>query len=410
MKAGAKLPSSPDELCDHTPDDWIEWFKASFSDDTQYIQDPVHIGTKLRTRLLNEKKEIVMGDKRVCISHLKTLIDTISKDKHGLNYTDINSADKMNFKAVEKLINEEVRNNINEHIPNSEGTCEYLRLMQCVIHSFLKKDMTPNERVFNIWYSIFFLRIWRDWLLRHPQHKLENYITSNAYNCIELNGHCLLNLIRKFRDSGNHHLFQPWHFGSQPCEQFFRTLRSMSTTLSTVVNFSIRDVLYRIKKIELQEDIKLDLSSKAYNFSKRHRAYTEELIETALPLLPTNDEIYACILEAQNEARQSALKVGLISATEEVQFPFHMNFPNTIKIPISCENDQDEPIPLNAISDVPDEEILRDLEKIPNYENFNLKNFANVGKCNKIYTVYPFLQHISSNIIKIKNQNIIFII
>ena len=44
----------------------------------------------------------------------------------------------------------------------------------------------------------------------------------------------------------------PWLSSSQPCENFYRMLRSMSTTFSTVVNCCVLEALYKIRRIELQ--------------------------------------------------------------------------------------------------------------------------------------------------------------
>jgi len=41
-------------------------------------------------------------------------------------------------------------------------------------------------------------------------------------------------------------MFHPTTFSSQMCEKFFRTAQSMTSTYSTVINFSIKDLIYRI--------------------------------------------------------------------------------------------------------------------------------------------------------------------
>lgn len=44
-------------------------------------------------------------------------------------------------------------------------------------------------------------------------------------------------------------------FDSQVCESIFRAVRSFTSTFCTVVNFSILDILNRIRKIQLQNEI-----------------------------------------------------------------------------------------------------------------------------------------------------------
>lgn len=49
--------------------------------------------------------------------------------------------------------------------------------------------------------------------------------------------------------------FYPWQFSSQACEGFFRTLRSLNTLLSTVVNCSVLDAIRKIRNIQTISDI-----------------------------------------------------------------------------------------------------------------------------------------------------------
>lgn len=79
----------------------------------------------------------------------------------------------------------------------------------------------------------------------------EGFVSSNTYNSVEINAHNLVVVIRKLREDGGASEFIPWLFQSQTCESFFRLLRSISTTMSTVVNFSVWDALFRIKKLEI---------------------------------------------------------------------------------------------------------------------------------------------------------------
>jgi len=55
-----------------------------------YIQDTVHIGTKLRTRLLKPNVTLPIGNFLISASHLQELIETYSKDKHLLRRSDLN--------------------------------------------------------------------------------------------------------------------------------------------------------------------------------------------------------------------------------------------------------------------------------------------------------------------------------
>lgn len=110
----------------------------------------------------------------------------------------------------------------------------------------------------------FFLRIWRAWLKSKNDYTISNnFITNNCYSCIEINAHSLIRLIVKFRDDTNltPDMFTIWNFSSQTCEQFFRVTRSLTTTFSTVVNFSMKGIISRLKRIETINTIKTELKN-----------------------------------------------------------------------------------------------------------------------------------------------------
>lgn len=100
------------------------------------------------------------------------------------------------------------------------------------------KKLDPIERIEKAWYAVFFLRYWRQWIILHPQYSLQNFITYNAYICVELNAHALVTFFMTVRDrfNGEDSLFVPWLLGSQVCEKIFRSARSMTNSFSTMIN------------------------------------------------------------------------------------------------------------------------------------------------------------------------------
>lgn len=56
------------------PEKWIDFFVADFDSEISCIQDPTHIGTKLRNRILNNKILLLLGDEIVSINHLTILV------------------------------------------------------------------------------------------------------------------------------------------------------------------------------------------------------------------------------------------------------------------------------------------------------------------------------------------------
>ena len=109
---------------------------------------------------------------------------------------------------------------------------------------------------------MFFFRYWGQWLLSVPSYSLgNNFITRNAYLCIELNAHVLIIFMRTLRDhySDGAALFSPLKLGSQSCEKTFRAVRSMTTTFSTVINVGMLGLIRRLHRLQIQ--IRLEAES-----------------------------------------------------------------------------------------------------------------------------------------------------
>lgn len=129
------------------------------------------------------------------------------------------------------------------------------------------------------------LRIWRHYIRSNKSYTLKNNcITTNAYSCVELNAHSMVLLVMHLRDSNLSDLFKPDLMDSQPCESFFRQVRSLTTTNSTIVNFSLKEMLGRLNRINLQHDI----SQNPHFVFPRMNKTTSNSIQQRLP---SNDEI-----------------------------------------------------------------------------------------------------------------------
>lgn len=154
--------------------------------------------------------------------------------------------DKMNFKSIDKLSSENVIALLkNQPESKKKATRQYLMLVRYMLKVFfLDKSLDVCDRVYYLWYTVFFLRCWRQWLKKNKFSLTKNFITLNAYCCIELNGHSLLLIIEKNRQSNCELL--PWFYSSQSCEETFRHTRSMTITQSTIVNYSLTDILRRL--------------------------------------------------------------------------------------------------------------------------------------------------------------------
>ena len=114
-------------------------------------------------------------------------------------------------------------------IPGSNGTQLFLKLMTYVKDRFLNRTLSPSQRIYQMWFAVFVLRLWRRWMMSDSAYTMgNNFVSLNLYLCIEINAHALILLIIRLEDRKE--LFKPWLYGSQSCESYFRTARSCTPT------------------------------------------------------------------------------------------------------------------------------------------------------------------------------------
>lgn len=306
------------------------WFQYDLST-AEYIpiQDAVHIGTKLRNRILNQN--LMIGKFRVSTEHLVTLMENISADKHGLHKTHIDRGDKMNFSSVQKITDTKVTTLLKQHIPESAGTVMFLKMTNLFLRAFLDGSLSPCERIRNVWYTTFILRLWREFVVANlkPTEKLAtHFITTYTYACIEINAHAMVATILRLRRCNMEHLFFPHLLSSQPCESFFRKFRALSATGSSVTNTSVLGTMQRCERIALVNEIEHN-GSKKFDFgtgSERFREiYYKTKPESNKFALPSRDIIIKEIETAKQNAIKDAAELGIESKNP---FEFKVNMPN----------------------------------------------------------------------------------
>lgn len=138
-----------------------------------------------------------------------------------------------------------------------------------------------------------------------PSH---NFLTHNCYTCLELNAHSLVLSLLYLKESNKEHWFVPTHYNSQPCEHFYRQIRSFSTVFSTVTNCSTKEAISRVKKIQLQSDI--SISNTVFKFPRFLDLNGSS--ETNSFALPTQEKMIEIIEDCQKRAINDATNIGLL--------------------------------------------------------------------------------------------------
>lgn len=267
-------------------------------------QDHRHLGNKLRNRLVNAGT-LKMGRFKVSIEHLRDIVKKRDRSEHSLSRMDVYPTDKMNTESFDRLIKDNVTKTLKACIgEKSNGTIQYLKICQYVTTSYLECDIMPSERIYRMAYGCFFLRIWRTHL-RNEKSIMDNFITPNAYSCVEMNYSNLISIAKKLRNEKRPDQFLPMLFDSQTCERTFGIFRSMGTMHYTRIDFSIFELLHMIRRLDLISNLSIKL---------KEAGVQTDVKKIKIPKtceLPTDEQINVVIEMAKGEAIKDAKKLQI---------------------------------------------------------------------------------------------------
>lgn len=246
----------------NVPPEWKGFFHSSiFINNLKALNDSKHLLVKLIWRLM--KESLMIGEFRACRSHVRDVLEAHVKDISVKSSVITDSADAMNYNRVEKICQKKVIDliDLQEYI----ATKMYLQMIMFVREALVEPDTNVDDRIFKLWYSIFFCRIWKQHITMRPaSHGVfikSDFITSNAHNCLELNGHELLKILIYCRDVVKKpEMFLVHLLSSQDCEEAFRALRSMGTSNYTSINFTMFELLHKIRRATAMMSLEHDYS------------------------------------------------------------------------------------------------------------------------------------------------------
>lgn len=181
--------------------------------------------------------------------------------------------------------------------------------------------------------------------------------------------------------------------GSQPCESIFRQIRSLSSTYSTVTNCSILEIISRMSKIELQNEIS-HIKLKHWNFPRiglANSSHYDPVDRNGINQygnvvkLPNQEEIINEIELAKLEAMEYAKTVGM----DVENIDYKCNFPKKRNPPTEeTETNIDSTVTENNVQD-------EDLLKL--FSDANLKQYAEKIDPEKVDETNPY--------VKVRNKN-----
>lgn len=300
------------------------WCPIDMTGNEVFFQDDAHRCNNCKNRFCDTAISMKMGNFPVTVNHLIVLYNLLPKNVHGLNSSDIHNDDPMNYTVIYKIASDKILKLLENYVINSEATIEYLKMLRMLLDAFMNEELAVTQRIYNSFYVMFAFRYWRSWCMESREDNLSNFITLEGFLAIEMNCWNLLKLVRLCRDVYSDEIFLIFLMNSQICEKFFRQLRSMTSTYSTVINFSALEILEKIQKIQIQEEIMHELKDE-FEFRKNlHNNLKHPQISSEK--MPSDIELQVAIDKAFNDASIFATKLG-IWLEEDVQVKRKNFFP-----------------------------------------------------------------------------------
>ena len=301
--------------------DWDFLLMPEFPKNAVFCQDIIHVLAKLRTKLITPSNTLILGERlKACRTHVELVCNTMPKDQHGLNNRCINHKDKQNYESINSLVSQSVMACLekldSEKKMNTQGTIIYLCMIRDIRDAFLDKSISPLRRLFLMWKSVFFLRIWRTWLDENGYPECEHFITANAYTCVEINAHMLVTVVKRVAEGELPvDCLRVWKMGSQACEQLFRMLRSMTPTFSTIINFSLNGLLQKTHKLRYLSGAEACNDIEFPRARRRLLQLNNETNETLRP--PSVTDIKDTVVKSKSDAIKLAksCQMGIKSTT-----------------------------------------------------------------------------------------------
>ncbi len=223
----------------------------------------------------------------------------------------------------------------------------------------------------------------------------DNFISSNCYTCVELNAHALVKkiMINDYEETFSNNFFIPDLYGSQPCESTFRQVRSFTSTYSTVVNFNMLEIIHRMKKVQLQNDIINDSKDeiKFPRFEKKmnrtaNRAECYRMVRlTRETIIETIDKSMKTVISELNDLKIDTSKLDFhcqVKPVKEDELDVVDSFLSDDESDSDDIDSRNGTLDTDYVESEPDEEMMDDINTLSGKIIF-LK-FINLSCCHQV--------------------------
>lgn len=312
-----------------------------------------------------------MGRYDISLEHLTDIISNHSKFDHNLVVSDLYVKDRQNYSSCEKISSPPILNILSMNSKTSATYC-YLSVIRYIILAYIDRSTSILDRIRYAWKSVFICRCWYAWVHARPanqthrKQRSRSFITEPALFSIELNAHTLLFILLLVLDkrlpAESLNIFL---FSSQPCENFFRSARSLNGSFSSMTNFSVYQFLKKSHKVSILNSIKThEQSSADQNRIKfpTHRKQQQNFQQTQQPSLIMNQITIATIEEIILDSYHCA-----ISFMDQLEISDSLKSNKVYDLKDLCDYIRDQLTPLDNTSQFPDSHLNEELKHTGNY-------------------------------------------
>ena len=239
-------------------------------------QDFVHCGKKLINHLKHSSRVLSLGGNLAHMHHFQLVLDRFDVLEHGLQQSDVNREDRMNWESAQRLMFPRVMNcltklNDGQGVAQENvcGTQIYIKMCWRFTEIFLSVNASLLQRVINASCVVDFLRIWRLWVHRTGNVKLkENFISRETYQDVSIACHHAVQIIRASRDFAPGHPICLNRTGTDVCEDYFSANGSFVLNKH---NYTITDMFRNLANMTRLQEILADELGPKYSPAARRR-------------------------------------------------------------------------------------------------------------------------------------------
>lgn len=157
---------------------------------------------------------------------------------------DVERLDRQDDRAAARLLSSAVLRHLSTHHPEWVGLGIYLFVMGGLFAAWQNRTLPHRDRLKLVLRARYFLRFWRDHIVRHPHHSTTvNFISRESFDILMILCDSFLKLVRLHRDLYPSYPFLPWLYSTEFNEHYYGVARYLKK------DFTFLDFIQLIPKM-----------------------------------------------------------------------------------------------------------------------------------------------------------------